>query len=191
MKRFTPMVLIASVALAFGPSVYAQNYPKSQPKPSKSASGNPEDSSAKPSKTPKKSASPAASATPEASATPDKPTGPLKMIKTDGRNKESPIKVTELNYYDAGFGAKFNSEIRVSCKIQNTSTTDELKKVTLSLQVVNGSGDVLQQWKQTIGTLKPGQQSNFNPGVWYNTLGIPLQGKVVVEHEEVPKKKLK
>jgi hypothetical protein len=182
MRRFTRYIAIAAVAASLGPLVYAQNYPHAKPKPKVEKT-----ESASPSKSP--SPSPSASASAAPSKTDEKPTGPLKMITTDGKNKDSPIKVVELSYYDAGFGAKFNSEIRCSCKVQNGSSTDELKKVTVTLQIINGAGNVMQSWKQNVGVLKPGQQYTLNPGVWYNNMGIPLQGKVSVEHEEVPKKK--
>jgi hypothetical protein len=182
MRRFTRYIAIAAVAASLGPLVYAQNYPHAKPKPKVEKK-----ESATPSKSP--SPAPSASASETPTKTVEKPAGPLKMITTDGKNKDSPIKVIDLSYYDAGFGAKFNSEIRCSCKIQNTSTTDELKKVTVSLQIVNGAGNVMQTWKQSAGNLKPGQQYSLNPGVWYNNMGIPLQGRVSVEHEEVPQKK--
>ena len=163
------------LAVSLAGLVAAQDYPQA-PKPTPKAT-----------KTPAAS-TPTPDATPDATATPGttQPQGPLKMIKTDGKNKESPIKVTALNYYDSGYG-KYNAEVRVSCSIQNAGK-DELKKVTLKLQIINGDKLVIQEWKQPIGVMKPNQVYNYNPGVWYNSQGIMLQGKVEVEHEEVPKK---
>lgn len=177
MKLSARLLIFASLWAATATWAPAQNYPTHKYTP-------------KPKATPTAKETPQA---PEASPTPtkpDKPTGPLKMIKTDGKNnKDSPIKVLELNYYDAGFGAKFNTEVRTSCKIENSSKTDELKRVTLILQVVNGDEQSMQEWKQAVGNLKPGAPYTFSAPVWYNSMGIPLHAKVIVEHEEVPKKK--
>lgn len=152
----------------------AQDYPRYKPKP-------------KPSPTAKATPSPEASPAATPAATPKAPTGPLKMIKTDGKNKDSPIKVTDLQYYDSGFGSKYNSEVRVSCAIQNTDKKAELKKVTLYLQIIDGAKQVIHEWKQPVGNMKPGQVYKYNPGVWYNSLGTNLNAQVMVEHEEVPK----
>lgn len=152
--------------------VFAQNYPKFKPSPRPKATSTPAET-------------PTPAATPDAAPTPAKQTGPLKMITTDGKNKDSPIKVLDLQYYDSGYG-KYNSEVRVSCKIQNAGPKP-LKKVTLKLQIINGDKQVVQEWKKAIGDMKPNQVESYNPGVWYNTLGVILQGRVQVEHEEVPK----
>ena len=184
MKRAANLLLLGGIWAAFATWAPAQGYPthKYTPKPKSTASATPKAS---------------ATLTPTPSSTPSESTGPLKMIKTEAdqagpmRNKDSPVKLLEVNYYDAGFGAKFNSEIRTSCKIENSSKTDDIKKVTLWLQVVNGDGQSMQEWKRSVGTLKPGAPYIFEAPVWYNNLGIPLHAKVVVEHEEIPKKKKK
>lgn len=178
MKKTAQLMLACSMVAAFASWAPAQNYPtrKYTPKP-------------------KSTAAPDASSTPSGTPSPDKQTGPLKMIKTEGErpgsttNKDSPIKILELNYYDAGFGAKFNTEVRTSVKLENSSRTDDVKKVTMTLQIVNGDGQMLTEWKKSVGTLKSGQPYSFEAPVWYNSLGIPLHSKVVIEHEEIPKKK--
>lgn len=91
MRRFTRYIAIAAVAASLGPLVYAQNYPHAKPKPKVEKT-----ESASPSKSP--SPSPSASASAAPGKTDEKPTGPLKMITTDGKNKDSPIKVVELSY---------------------------------------------------------------------------------------------
>jgi len=113
------------------------------------------------------------------------------MITTDGTNKLSPIRVTELNYYDEGYGSRFNSEVRISGAVQNTSKTAELKKVTVKLQVVDLDNQVIQEWKQAPGVLKPGQTYRMNPNVWRNSIGTLLKGRIVVDHEEVVEKDAK
>lgn len=157
-------------------------------------------------------ASPAAPGTSSPAA--EMPRGPLKMISTDGSNKQSPIRVTELNYYDEGYGAKYNSEVRVSGAVTNTGKKD-LKKVTVRLQIVDtntggtstrpsgitpspavaarpaGSGpDVIQEWKEIPpgGILKAGQTYRITPAVWRNSLGTVLRARMLVEHEEVLEK---
>ena len=178
MKKTARMMLVGGFIGAFAAWAPAQDYPTH-----------------KYTNKPKTTATPGSSDKPSATTMPDKPTGPLKMIKTEGErpgntsNKDSPIKILELNYYDAGFGAKFNTEVRTSVKIENASRTDDVKKVTMTLEIVNGDGQSLTEWKKSIGTLKSGQPYTFEAPVWYNSLGIPLHSKVVIEHEEIPKKK--
>lgn len=173
MKTSARWALFILMAASLVGTVFAQNYPKFKPSPRPKATSTPA------------AETPTPAATPEASATPARPTGPLKMIVSDGKNKDSPIKVLDMQYYDSGYG-KYNSEVRVSCKIQNAGSKP-LKKVTLKLQIVNGDKQVVQEWKKAIGDMKPNQVESYNPGVWYNTLGVILQGRVQVEHEEVPK----
>ena len=174
MKITTQWALGILMAVSLVGLVFAQDYPKFKPSPRPKATTTPSASTPTPD-----------AATPAPAATPDKPKGPLKMITTDGKNKDSPIKVLEMNYYDSGYG-KYNSEVRVSCKIQNAGS-NPLKKVTLKLQIVNGDKQVVQEWKKPIGEMKPNAVETYNPGVWYNTLGVLLQGRVTVEHEEVDK----
>lgn len=183
MKRYPTRVAVATLFLACAVQAFAQpgypTYKKPAPKPSASKSAAP---------------SPAATATASPDATPaaaTKPTGPLKMISTDGTNKSSPIRVTELNYYDEGYGSKYNAEVRISGAIQNTSKTAELKKVTVKLQVVDLDNQVIQEWKQSPGVLKPGQTYRMNPSVWRNSLGTVLKGRIMVDHEEAVEKDAK
>ncbi len=173
MKTSAQWALGLLLAVVMASTGFAQNYPKFKPSP------RPPKTTATPAETP------TPTETPEAAPTPARPTGPLKMITTDGKNKDSPIKVLDLQYYDSGYG-KYNSEVRVSCKIQNASSKP-LKKVTLKLQIINGDKQVVQEWKKPLGEMKPNQVESYNPGVWYNTLGVLLQGRVQVEHEEQPK----
>jgi hypothetical protein len=167
--------------LAAAVNAFAQpTYPKApKPKPKASASASPSES---PSTSP--------SADPSASATPKLPTGPLKMLTTDSvnPNKKSPIKFTEINFYDSGYGSKYNSEMRLSGAVLNTSKTDTLKKVTVKYQVVDNAGQLVQEWKESAPDLKPGATYRINPGVARNSLGTNLKGKMVVDHEEVPPK---
>lgn len=179
MKRYPTRMAVATLFLACAVQAFAQpsypTYKKPAPKPSAS-----------------KTATPSPSASPDATpAAVTKPTGPLKMITTDGTNKLSPIRVTELDYYDEGYGSKYNSEVRISGAIQNTSKTAELKKVTVKLQVVDLDNQVIQEWKQSPGVLKPGQTYRINPSVWRNSLGTLLKGRIVVDHEEAVEKDAK
>lgn len=174
MKNTVIKALVGSLLVVGALQAYGQNYPTAKPKPK-----------------PKPSASTSASPSPAPTAgdpTPKPPLGPLKMISTDGTNKNSPIRVVDLQYYDEGYGSKYNSEVRVSGTIQNTEKTAELKKVLVRLQIVDGKGDIIQEWKENPGTLKPGQQYRVNPVVWRNSLGTMLKARFMVEHEEVPKK---
>lgn len=168
-------ILFVGVALnAFAQPGYPTAPKTPKPKPTTSAS-------------PAPTASPTTAPTPEASPSPKMPTGPLKMITTDGTEKKSPIKVTELNFYDSGYGSKYNAEMRLSGAVQNTSKSDTLKKVTVKYQVVDSLGKTVQEWKEVPpgGELKPGQTYRINPGLARNTLGTLLKGKIVVDHEEV------
>ncbi|MBT9582159.1 hypothetical protein IV102_02350 [bacterium] len=175
-KAAAGILFLAAALNAFAQPTYPQA-PKPKPKPSASATASP-------------SASPSASASPDASPSPKLPTGPLKMITTDSvnPNKKSPIKFTEINFYDSGYGSKYNAEMRLSGAVLNSSKTDTLKKVTVKYQVVDTAGQVVQEWKESAGDLKPGSTYRINPGVARNTLGTMLKGKMVVDHEEVPPK---
>ena len=176
MNKTVTKALIGSLLLAGALQAFAQNYPTAKPKP-------------KPKPSATASASPtSAPTTAPADPTPKPPLGPLKMISTDGTNKLSPVRVVDLQYYDEGYGSKYNSEVRVSGTIQNTDKTAELKKVLVRLQIVDGKGEIIQEWKESPGTLKPGQQYRVNPVVWRNSLGTMLKARFTVEHEEVPKK---
>ena len=69
-----------------------------------------------------------------------------KKIKTDGNNKESPIKVQKLDFQDSGYGQPGpNSEIRMSTVVKNTSAEDDLKNVLIKLQLRNLAGEVVQE----------------------------------------------
>lgn len=177
MNHKATKALVGSLMLLGALQAYAQNYPTAKPKP-------------KPKPSASASASPTTAPTtaPAGDPTPKPPLGPLKMITTDGTNKQSPIRVVDLQYYDEGYGSKYNSEVRVSGTVQNTDKTAELKKVLVRLQIVDGRGDIIQEWKESPGNLRPGQQYRVNPVVWRNSLGTVLKARFMVEHEEVPKK---
>ncbi|MEW6283042.1 MAG: hypothetical protein AB1758_30795 [Candidatus Eremiobacterota bacterium] len=111
------------------------------------------------------------------------------MIKTDGTNSKSPIKVTKLDFYDSTTpGANFVGEVRTSCTIQNSSKDKTLTKVTLTLMLNNLAGQSVMEWKKPVGTLKPGASFSFTPDppIWYNYNKIQVQPKVLVEHELPP-----
>ena len=166
-----------ATAAAFADPSYP-TAPKPKPRPTASTSASP-------------SPSPSASETP---STP-KRSGPLKIITTDGTNRESPIRVQNLNFYDEGYGSKYNSEIRLSGGVQNTSKTATLKKVTVSLQLVDTQAkpNVIQEWKENPpgGELKPGQSFDIKPAVARNSLGTMLKARMLVTHEEVVEKDAK
>lgn len=170
-------VLFAVAATA----AFAQpNYPQApkRPKPTASASAS-------------ASASPAATESPSGSpTTAPTPSGPAKKLSTDSvkPNPKSPIKFVQVNCYDSGFGSKFNSEMRLDATINNSSRTDTLKNVTVKYQLINLDNQVIQEWVEKPGTLKPGQTFSINPGVARNSIGTKLNGRVVVEHDEVVKK---
>jgi len=112
------------------------------------------------------------------------------MISTDGRNKDSPIKV-KTNFYDQGYGSQYNSEIRFSGAVENTSKKETLKKVTVKMQLVDTQSPptVVKEWKSTPGDLKPNQIYQIPERVDRNTLGTKLDARLLVELEEVPKVK--
>ncbi|MFN8612842.1 MAG: hypothetical protein U0931_35215 [Vulcanimicrobiota bacterium] len=172
-------VLFALAATA----AFAQpNYPQAPKRPKATPSAS---TSASPS--PSASATEAPSASPSPAAT---PTGPAKRITTDSDrpNPKSPIKFVTVNCYDSGGGAKFNSEMRLDATLSNGSKTDTLKNVVVKYQLVNLDGQSVQDWVEKPGTLKPGQSFQITPGVARNSLGTKLNGRVVVEHDEVQKK---
>ncbi len=171
-------VLFAVAATA----AFAQpNYPQApkRPKPSASATAGTPSPSATATDTP--SGSPTAAPT---------QSGPAKKLMTDSDkpNPKSPIKFVQVNCYDSGFGSKYNSEMRLDATVNNSSKTDTLKNVTVKYQLVNLDNQVIQDWVEKPGTLKPGQTFSINPGVARNSLGTKLNGRVIVEHDEVQKK---
>ncbi len=110
-----------------------------------------------------------------------------KRIKTDGKNKESPIKIVSLDFMDSGYGNPGpNSEIRISTKVQNTSSEDDLRHVVIHLQLKNLAGEVVQEWTKNIPVMKKGAVVEFEPdGVYYNYSFNNLSGAVMVEHDEI------
>ncbi len=110
-------------------------------------------------------------------------------IKTDGKNKDSPIKVLSLDFMDSGYGQPGpNAEIRISTKVQNSSSTDDLKNVIIHLQLKNLAGDVVQEWTKNIPVMKKNTTVEFQPdAVYYNYTFNNLQGAVMVEHDKVEK----
>lgn len=210
MKKYSIRLVAGILFVGAAVNAFAQpGYPTAPKRPRTSPSAG------TPSVTPSPgSASPAPTGSASPSGAADYQRGPLKMITTDGTNKESPIRVTDLNYYDSGYGSKYNSEVRVSGAVTNTGKKD-LKKVTVRLQIVDtnaggaaqqnpgftpspkpvarpkGSGpDVIQEWKEIPpgGELKAGQTYRITPAVWRNSLGTVLRARMIVEHQEVPEK---
>lgn len=112
-----------------------------------------------------------------------------KKIKTDGSNKESPIKVASIDFQDSGYGQPGpTSEIRMSTKIINSSKEDDLKGVIFKLQLKNLDGDVIKEWTRSLSVMKKGAIVVFDPGgVYYNYSFNNLQAAVEVEHDEVEK----
>lgn len=111
-------------------------------------------------------------------------------VKTDGNNKNSPIKVLDIAFLDSGYGLPGpNAEIRTSCKVQNTSKEDDLKNVTIKLQLKMGDGTVAQEWTKNVPVLKKGTVVEFDPGaVYYNYTFNGLKAAVEVEHDKPEKK---
>lgn len=114
-------------------------------------------------------------------------------IKTDGKNKDSPIKVLDLAFQDSGYGLPGpNAEIRTSCKVQNSSKEDDLKNVTIKLQLKMMDGSVVKEWTKNIPVMKKGAIVEFDPGaVYYNYSFNGLKGAVEVEHDKPVKKEEK
>ena len=111
-----------------------------------------------------------------------------KKIKTDGKNKKSPIKVERLDFQDSGYGQPGpNAEIRMSTAISNAGK-DELKGVVLHLQLKNLAGEVVKEWVHQVGVMKAGAKVDFAPdGVYYNYSFNNLQAGVEVEHDPIEK----
>ena len=114
-----------------------------------------------------------------------------KKIKTDGNNKESPIKVQKLDFQDSGYGQPGpNSEIRMSTVVKNTSAEDDLKNVLIKLQLRNLAGEVVQEWTKNLAVMKKGATVEFDPGgVYYNYSFNNLRAGVEVEHDKPEEKK--
>ncbi len=107
------------------------------------------------------------------------------MIQTDGTNRKSPIQVLNTDFMDTTTaGAQFVGEVRTSTSIVNNSDRP-LEGVTLYLRLMNLADEVVQEWKQPIGTMKPHARVDFTPEppVWYNYNKIQVVPKVVVEHK--------
>lgn len=113
----------------------------------------------------------------------------VEKVKTDGKSKDSPIKVVKLDFTDSGYGMPGpNAEIRISTTVQNSSPTDDLKNVVIHLQLKNLAGDVVQEWTKNLPLMKKNTTVEFDPGtVFYNYSLNNLQGAVLVEHDKVEK----
>lgn len=119
------------------------------------------------------------------------PSFAAERVKTDGKSKDSPVKVSALNFMDSGYGQPGpNAEIRISTTIMNSSKTDDLKNVVIHLQLKRPDGSVAQEWTKSVPVLKKGTSVEFDPGaVYYNFSFNNLQGAVLVEHDKVEKAK--
>lgn len=111
-------------------------------------------------------------------------------IKTDGKSKESPIKVNELNFQDSGYGQPGpQAEIRISTVIRNSSKEDDLKNVLIKLNLKNMAGEAVQTWEKRIPVMKKGAVVEFDPGaVYYNYSFNNLSAGVEIEHDKVEEK---
>lgn len=109
-------------------------------------------------------------------------------VTTDGTNKDSPVKVTKLNFTDSGYGQPgANAEIRTSATIQNGGKAD-LTGVVVHLQLKNMAGDVVKEWVKNVGSLKAGATVDFDPNeVYYNQSFNNVKANVLVEHDPVKK----
>jgi hypothetical protein len=112
-------------------------------------------------------------------------------IKTDGTSKDSPIKVSDLTFQDSGYGLPGpNAEIRTSVTVRNTSKEDDLKNVSIKLQLSLPGGDIVQEWTKTMPVMKKGAVVEFDPGaVYYNYSFNNLQAGVEIEHDKPEEKK--
>ena len=115
----------------------------------------------------------------------------VERIKTDGTNKNSPIKVDNLEFQDSGYGLPGpNAEIRTSVTVRNTSKEDDLKNVVIKLQLKVPGGDGVQEWTKNMPTMKKGEVVQFEPGaIYYNYSFNNLQAGVEVEHDKPEEKK--
>jgi hypothetical protein len=112
-------------------------------------------------------------------------------IKTDGTNRDSPIKIDDTHFQDSGYGLPGpNAEIRLSTTVRNTSKEDDLKNVTIKLQLKMAGGDVVEEWTKEIPVMKKGTVVEFDPGgVYYNYSFNNLQPSVEIEHDKPEEKK--
>ena len=119
------------------------------------------------------------------------PVWAVERIKTDGTNKNSPIKVDNLQFQDSGYGLPGpNAEIRTSVTVRNTSKEDDLKNVVIKRQLSLPGGDIVQEWSKNLPTMKKGEVVEFDPGaVYYNYSFNNLQAGVEVEHDKPEEKK--
>ena len=117
------------------------------------------------------------------------PVWAAERIKTDGKNKDSPIKIVKFDFQDSGFGLPGpTAEVRISTTVQNSSTTDDLKNVIIHLQLKNLAGDVVQEWTKNLPVMKKGTTIEFYPDALYTNFSFNnLQGAVMVEHDKVEK----
>lgn len=176
MRTLAGVLFAVAATAAFAQPNYPQAPKRPKPSASASASGSP---------------SPAATTAPSDNpTTAPTPSGPAKRVTTnsDRPDPKLPIKFISVNCYDSGFGSKFNSEMRLDATISNSSKADTLKNVVVKYQLVNLDSQVIQEWVEKPGQLKPGQTFQINPGVARNSIGTKLNGKVVVEFDEIPKK---
>jgi hypothetical protein len=119
------------------------------------------------------------------------PVWAVERIKTDGTNKNSPIKVDNLDFQDSGYGLPGpNAEIRTSVTVRNTSKEDDLKNVVIKLQLSLPDGDVVQEWTKNMPVMKKGEVVQFEPGaIYYNYSFNNLRAGVEVEHDKPEEKK--
>jgi hypothetical protein len=112
-----------------------------------------------------------------------------KRVKTDGKNKNSPISVQDFSFRDSGYGQpSATAEIRMSVTVKNTSKEDDLKNVVIKLQAKNLAGDVVKEFEKSMPTMKKGEVVTFEAPLWVNYSFNNLQGAVEIEHDEVEKK---
>lgn len=112
-------------------------------------------------------------------------------VKTDGKNKNSPIKVVSLDFSDGGGSSVVNPDlypIRTSVEIKNTGK-DDLKGVDIKLQLKNGAEETVNEYTQKVGILKAGATYKFEPGQYYNYNRIPLHAAVEIEHDPIEEEK--
>jgi len=111
-------------------------------------------------------------------------------VTTDGKSKDSPIRVDDLYFQDSGYGLPSpQAEIRMSVHIRNSSKEDDVKNVLIKLELKNLDGEVVQKWEKMIPVMKKGAVVEFDPGgVYYNYSFNNVQPAVVIEHDEIEKK---
>ncbi|MGM9992557.1 MAG: hypothetical protein ACI376_06915 [Candidatus Bruticola sp.] len=107
------------------------------------------------------------------------------QIETDGSNRESPIVVNDIEWFNNDSGGAYTAEVHMnSAKITN-SGAESLTGVKFSVNAVLYDGTVMNSWSADVGTLEGGKSYTLVPDnpVWFNYNRVPVDCKALISHD--------